>query len=283
MADAALFEPHRPRLFALAYRMLGSVADAEDVVQDAFLRWHQRAEPVDNPAAFLTTIVTRLAIDHLRSARVQRETYVGPWLPEPLVTAGTDRPAELADTLATAFLLLLERLNPTERAVLLLHDVFGYPFDDVAEAVEKTPVHCRQIARRARQRVRAERPRFQTSAAARDRLVAHFLTACREGDVDGLRALLADDATLFSDGGGQVVAALRPLHGADRIIRFLLGIIRKAPEGLRVEPTELNGQPGFLVATPHQVDSAWALEVVAGQIRALYVVRNPDKLRHLDA
>ncbi|WP_457651570.1 RNA polymerase sigma-70 factor [Rhodocaloribacter sp.] len=277
------FERRRDRLFGIAYRMLGSVADAEDVVQEAFLRL-QRAGPVDAPDAYLTTIVTRLCIDHLRSARVRRETYVGPWLPEPLVRPHEASPAdeaELADTLSMAFLIVLERLSPVERAVFLLHDVFGYAFDEVAPMVGKTVANCRQIAHRARRRLREGRPRFDASPEEQARLAERFAHAVHEGDLDGLLTLLARDAVLYSDGGGKVAAALRPIHTAAHVARFLVGLSRKAPPGFRVEAVVVNGAPGFLVTRSGVPENVFALHVEAGRIREIFVVRNPDKLRHV--
>ncbi|GIV60771.1 MAG: DNA-directed RNA polymerase sigma-70 factor [Rhodothermaceae bacterium] len=277
------FEQHRPYLFGLAYRMLGSVADAEDVVQEAFLRW-QRAGEVTIPRAFLTTVVTRLCIDQLRSARVQRETYVGPWLPEPLLASDHPPPdagVERADTLSMAFLLLLERLTPVERAVFLLHDVFGYDFAEVAELVGKTAVNCRQIAHRARRRVRAGRPRFDTAPPDQARLADRFARAVQDGDLDGLLDLLGEDAVLYTDGGGKVAAALKPVHSASRIARFFLNLARKAGPDVRVHPIRVNGQPGFLVTRRGAVENVLTFHVEDGRIRQIYVVRNPEKLRHV--
>ncbi len=279
------FEQHRAHLFGLAYRMLGSVADAEDVVQDAFLRW-QRADAVASPRAFLTTVVTRLCIDHLRSARVQREAYVGPWLPEPLVAS--DRPppdadVERADTLSMAFLLVLERLSPVERAVFLLHDVFDYDFAEVARLVGKTTANCRQIAHRARKRVQAGRPRFEASPGEPARLADRFARAVQAGDLAGLLELLAEDAVLYTDGGGQVTAALKPIRTASHIARFFLNLARKAGPDVRVHPVRVNGQPGFLVTRGDAVENILGFHVEGGRIRQVFVMRNPEKLRRLSA
>ncbi len=281
--DPFEFERHRDRLFGIAYRMLGSVTDAEDVVQEAFLR-RQRAGPVDAPDAYLTTIVTRLCIDHLRSARMRRETYVGPWLPEPLVRPHEASPAdeaELADTLSMAFLIVLERLSPVERAVFLLHDVFGYAFDEIAPMVGKTAVNCRQIAHRARRRLREARPRFDASPGEQARLAERFASAVHEGDLDALLTLLARDAVLYSDGGGKVAAALRPIRTASHVARFLVGLSRKTPPGFRVVPAAVNGAPGYVVTRAGVPENVIALHVEAGRIREVYVVRNPDKLRRV--
>lgn len=280
-----VFDEHRSRLFAVAYRMLGTVADAEDAVQETFLRWSQADEAqVRSPEAYLVTTITRLCIDHLRSARVQREDYIGPWLPEPLVTreATPAERAELADSLSMAFLVMLETLSPAERAVFLLHDIFGYDYAEVAPVVDKTPVNCRQIARRARERVRARRPRFDPSPAERNRLLQQFVAACRQGSMADLLAVLADDVTLTSDGGGQVVAARKPIHGAAKVAHFLLSILRKAPAGYVIHLTDVNGQPGFVVTVNEQTQGAWTFQVHDGRIQNIYAVINPDKLRHVE-
>jgi RNA polymerase sigma-70 factor (ECF subfamily) len=281
MNDLDLFEQHRDRLFGIAYRMVGTVADAEDIVQEAYLRWHATTAEVQNPGAYLTTIITRLCLDHLKSARVRREEYVGPWLPEPLAPIQADRLTELADALSVAFLLLLEALTPTERAVFLLREVFGYDYDEIAPMVDQSAVYCRKIAQRAREHVAAERSRFEPSADQHERLVDRFLAACRDGDMEGLLDVLADDVTLTTDGGGKVLAALRPIVTSDKVARFMLGILRKAPADLRVERATINGRPGFIAFQGAAVDGAWSFEVADGHIQQIYVVRNPDKLRHL--
>lgn len=277
------FEQHRARLFGIAYRMLGSVADAEDVVQEAFVRWQQAdTAEIQSPRAYLSTVVTRLCLDQLRSARVQREQYIGPWLPEPLVTADTPaQQAELADALSTAFLLLLERLSPVERAVFLLHEVFDYDYAEIAPIVQKREDHCRQIARRARQRLAAERPRFEASREAHAELVHRFVDAARTGDLDALLHLLEADATLYSDGGGQVAAALKPIYGADKIARFILGLRKKAPAGTTFRLADVNGRPGLLVCVGPHLQSTWSFDVREGRVRGLFVVVNPAKLRHV--
>ena len=284
MPPGETFEEHRPKLTAVAYRMLGSVADAEDIVQEAFLRWSQaNASAVRSPEAYLVTMVTRLCIDHLRSARVQRETYVGPWLPEPLLTSEEDPTdhAELADSLSMAFLLLLETLSPVERAVFLLHEVFGYDYAEITATVGKSAVNCRQIARRARNHLQARRPRFEPSPDERNRLMQQFIAACQAGSMDDLLATLADEATLYSDGGGRVTAARKPIYGRDKIARFLLGIYRKAPEGFEVSFAEINGQPGFVVTLEGRPQAAWSFQIYDGRIQNIYVVLNPEKLRRL--
>ena len=292
MSTAAVetFESLQPLMFAIAYRMLGSVGDAEDVVQEAFLR-HQRAVEdgveVGSPKAFLSTVVTRLSIDHLRSARSRRESYVGPWLPEPLVTdEGREDPAghaERADSLSMAFLLLLERLSPAERAVFLLHDVFGYGFDEIARILGKTEAGCRQLAVRARRHVEAERPRFEASRLQRDELAERFFAAVTDGDLDGLVELLAADVVVTGDGGGRGPSWLRPIFGPDRVARLLIGSARQfAALGVQLRRTEVNGQPGALVLDREgRLISVFSVEIADGLVQTVRSVINPEKLGHL--
>ena len=264
--------------------MLGSVSEAEDVVQDTWLRW--RAAPADevrSPRGYLTTVATRLAIDRLRSAQRRREEYVGPWLPEPLVT--DDDPAataELADSLSTAFLLLLERLNPVERAVLLLHDVFGYDYDEVAEIVERTPANCRQVASRARGHVTAERPvRPRPRQEDEQRLAFAFAAAAGSGDLATLEDLLAEDVVLWSDGGAARRAARRPVVGRDRVARFVTNVAQRMPVDGSLEYVHLNGEPAVIVRTARGPLLTMSVEIADGAVRAIHTVINPDKLRHL--
>jgi len=280
------FEEHRRHLFGVAYRMLGSVSEAEDVVQDTWLRWRAAsAEEVHTPRAFLTTVTTRLAIDRLRSAQRRREEYVGPWLPEPLVT--DDDPAdtaELADSLSMAFLLVLERLNPVERAVLLLHDVFGYDYDEVADIVERTPANCRQIARRARGHVTSERPVGpRPSQEDEQRLAFAFAAAASSGDLTALEGLLAEDVVLWSDGGATRRAARRPVVGRDRVARFVANLAHRLPDEMTFEYVHLNGEPAVIVRTPRGLLLTMGVELGDGVITAIHTVINPDKLRHLAA
>jgi RNA polymerase sigma-70 factor (ECF subfamily) len=278
---------YRPVLSALAYRMLGSVMDAEDVVQEAYLRWQQSAgTEIASPRAYLTTVVTRLCLDHLRSARVQREEYIGPWLPEPLVaedTAPGAGTAALADSLSMAFLVLLESLSPLERAVFLLHDVFAYSYDEIAAVVGKSAANCRQIAVRARRSVDARRPRFAPSPTQRERLTRQFVQTCTTGDMQGLLSLLAEDVTLWSDGGGKVHAARRPIHGADGVARFLLGVAAKAPEVHTARLAPINGEIGIVTELDGQVTGAVTLEIAEGRITGIRFVVNPEKLGALAA
>jgi RNA polymerase sigma-70 factor (ECF subfamily) len=276
-------EELRPLLFGIAYRMVGEVGAAEDIVQEAYLRRHGEEGAVRSERAFLTTVTTRLAIDHLRSARVRRESYVGPWLPEPLVEASGDDPAahaELADSLSLAFLVLLERLSPVERAVFLLHEAFGHSHDEIAAVVGKTPENCRQLLRRARQHVEAERPRFDIDRDEHRELTRRFAMACAMGDADGLLEMLAPDVVASADGGGKFNAARRPVAGAARVAKMLLGITRRRRDELAgVEEVDVNGRPGLLLRRHDgSVQSVVTVDVAGGRIQAIHTVVNPDKL-----
>lgn len=277
----------RPYAFAIAYRMLGSVSEAEDVVQEAFLRLHRAApDEVAAPRAYLATVTTRLAIDVLRSARARRESYVGTWLPEPLLTdpsAGPADAAETADSLSMAFLVVLERLSPVERAVFLLHDVFGYDYAEVAAVVDKSEANCRQLAARARRHVEQDRPRFEAPAAARAELAQRFFDASARGDMDGLVSLLAGDAVFYGDGGGKGSAVRAPILGRDNVARFVLGLYRRAePLGVTMRPVEINGDPGAMFFDPDdRLISLISLEIVEGQVQTIRGFVNPDKIAHL--
>jgi RNA polymerase sigma-70 factor (ECF subfamily) len=291
MGSADSFEALRPSLFGLAYRMLGSVSEAEDVVQEAFLR-QQRAlcqgTEIDSPKAFLSAVVTRLSIDYLRSARARREVYVGEWLPEPLLTdddAGVDPAvyAEHADSLSLAFLVLLEQLNPVERAVFLLHDVFGYGYDEIALTVGKSEDNCRQLATRARRHIDDQRPRFEASRQERDRLAARFFAAVSEGNVNALVELLAADVAVYGDGGGKSPSWPHPIFGRDRVSRLFAGMGGQlAGFGLTIVPHEVNGQPGgTVVDSQERIVNVFSLDIVDGVVQTIRSVINPDKLRHL--
>ncbi len=277
------FQQYRPLLFSIAYRMLCSVADAEDVVQEAFVRWQRvSGTKVRSPKAYLSSVVTRLCIDHLRSARVRREEYVGQWLPEPLLTdksLDVAETIELDETLSMAFLVLLERLTPVERAVFLLQEVFDYDYEEIARIVGKSEANCRQIARRARESVAARRPRFDISVEQEERLVGSFLEACFSGDMEGLLALLSEDVILYSDGGGKIRAALNPIYGADKVARFFFGILRQVPPGFIVRRTQVNGRPGLIgyFGDGHPQNVA-NLDIVEGKIQAIRLILNPEKL-----
>ena len=285
--SAQSFETHRSHLTGLAYRMLGSLAEAQDVVQEAYLRWHQARtrENVEEPRAFLSKTVTRLCLDHLKSAHARRELYVGPWLPEPVFdhdALTVEAATEYAQDLSVALMLTLERLSPLERAAFLLHDVFDMDFDEVAGILGRKPDSCRQLATRARARVRASRPRFRTSPEQCERLAAAFGQAVRAGDAQAITSLLARDATYYSDGGGKIVSALRPIKGRDRITRLIAGISRKAQiadGGLR--PSRINGLPGFIVELRNGTVVTVAMDFHDGLIANLYLVGNPEKLRQV--
>ena len=292
---AEAYERLRPLLFSIAYRMLGSVTEAEDIVQDAFVRYQaavtDHGEP-DSPKAYLSTIVTRLCIDHLHSARVRRESYVGEWLPEPLLTGPEPlvRPAadpaahaEQADSLSMAFLLVLERLTPLERAVFLLHDVFGYDYDETSEIVSRSPASCRQLAHRARQHVEAERPRFDVKAEKRDELAARFFDAVEHGDMAGLIGMLAADVEVHGDGAGAGISWRKPIVGRDHVARLLgaLGRQLHAVHG-SFQRVEVNGQPGALVlASDGSLIAVLTLDIADGQVQTFRSVLSRDKLRHL--
>ena len=277
--DAALsFDPLRPRMIRVAYRMLGSVADAEDVVQDAFLRWLDAdRDAILEPEAYLRRVVTRLCLDLLKSARRRRETYIGPWLPEPLVEADDE-----IDDVTLPLMMALERLSPLERAAFLLHDVFGASFEEVAATIGREPSACRQLASRARAHVRAARPRFSVAKEHGLEIAAAFYSATRSGDMDQLRSLLAADVVFYSDGGGKRTAAKRPLVGIDDVMRFHISLARR----YSVQPAEsvrygfINGLPGFVSVERDGVQTT-ALEIADGRIAGVYIMRNPDKLRHL--
>ncbi len=279
------FNQYRSLLFALSYRMLGSVMDAEDMVQETFLRWQQVSKQnVKSAKAYLTKITTRLCIDQLRSARVRREQYVGSWLPEPIVTESSTDPTkmvELADSLTIAFLFLLERLSPLERAVFLLREAFGYDYQEIGQIVEQKPANCRQIARRARQHLANQRARFQTSSQQQKQLTQKFMNASQRGDLQGLLDLLNKDITLWSDGGGQVVACLKPLHGAAKVAGFLRAINRRGQKlgfNYDLEMVQVNGQPGIIYKLGSNTETVVAMDIKDNQIFSLYFMRNPNKL-----
>jgi RNA polymerase sigma-70 factor, ECF subfamily len=275
-------EELRPYLFSIAYRMLGSVAEAEDVVQDAYLRYEEADVEAESPKAYLATVTTRLAIDRLRSARVRREVYPGEWLPEPLVDDEALRHAETADSLSLTFLHLLEKLSPVERAVFLLREVFDYPYEEVAEIVGKSPENCRQILTRAHRHVQEGRRRFDVSREERDLIARRFVAAWEEGDTDGLIELLAPDATVYGDGGGKAPSVRVPLVGAERVAKAIVGWGRQAHEhGLVHRPALVNGEPGLIFYEGDRVHWVAAFEIADGVVVAIRSVLNPDKLAHL--
>ena len=284
---AAAFEQHRTYLERLAYRMTGSVSEAQDIVQDAYLRWHGVDQgEIQSSRAFLSKLVSRLCLDHLKSARRQRESYVGPWLPEPVPAPEEERPdnlLELTSELNFALMLTLERLSPLERAAFLMHDIFDVSYQEVAETLGRSEPACRQLAARARSRLRDARPRFPPTREEGSAITNAFFEASRGGNIDVLAKLLAEDAVLISDGGGIKAAALNPIYGAVKVARFIVGVARKfqkdAPRWS--QPVEFDGLPGILTEEADGTVQAVALEIDAGRIVTVYVVRNPEKLRHL--
>ena len=277
---AAVFDPLRPRLLRIAYRMLGSVADAEDIVQEAFIRWHAAdRETVRVPEAFLRRVVTRLCLDELKSARVRRETYIGPWLPEPLVDSDEDE----ADDITLPLMMALERLSPLERAAFLLHDVFDVAFAEVAETIGRDEASCRQLARRAREHLKQARPRYSLPKERGSEIARAFFTASYSGDMAALQALLTDDIAFYSDGGGKRPAALVPALGIEDVMQFLTRIVKLRAAQSRPEPSygTINGLPGYVTREADGVLQTTAFDIREGKIAGIYVMRNPDKLRHL--
>ncbi|MBV9418247.1 MAG: RNA polymerase sigma factor SigJ [Alphaproteobacteria bacterium] len=292
MSDLATFKAQRTHLIGIAYRMLGEMSAAEDVAQEAWLRWRQAAgEEIRDPRAWLSAVTVRLSLDALRKARARRETYVGPWLPEPILPDDTralaaDAPAaraELASDLSLALLYVLERLTPEERAALILHDAFDCDYAVIAAALEKNEAACRKLVSRARERVRQDRPRRTVSREQHRELVTRFVAAAAINDEAAITRLLAKDAILYSDGGGKAKAALRPIYGADRVMRFTTGVMRKfAPkDGFDLVATEINGSPGFLLRWADGIHSALTLETDGERVTTIYLVRNPDKLTRI--
>jgi RNA polymerase sigma-70 factor (ECF subfamily) len=284
MASSEPFLEYRSLLFAIAYRMLGSVADAEDAAQETYLRWRRAAQSGDeirSPKAWLTTTISRVCLDQLGSARVKREQYIGQWLPEPLAGVTPDVAETVADfdSLSLAFIVLLESLSPKKRAVFLLHDVFAYDFASIGEIVDETDAYCRQLAKRARAHIAKRRPRFEADRAQRERLTADFLRAVSEGDMPALIETLTDDVAVFSDGGGKANAARKPVVGRDKVVLFLTNLVRLAPAGLRFRIEPINGQPGIVTLVDGAVQNVVAFDFTDSAIRSIYIVANPDKLR----
>jgi RNA polymerase sigma-70 factor (ECF subfamily) len=289
MRTEAPYEDLRPLLFSIAYRMVSSVSEAEDIVQEAFLRIH-RAEAggtrVDSPKAYLSAVVTRLSIDHLKSARARREQYVGQWLPEPLVTdtaPDAASQAETADSLSMAFLVLLESLTPVERAVFLLREVFDYGYTEISEIVQRSEDNCRQLYVRARRHIDEGRPRFEASREQRDELARRFFAAAQMGDTDALIELLAADAVVYGDGGGKAPSWPEPIHGRERVAKLMVGTFAQAVRlGASVVTTELNGQPGVkLMDEEGRIGAVMSLEIAEGVVQTVRGITNPDKLAHL--
>ena len=282
----ATFDQYRSLLFSVAYRMLGSVADTEDMLQETFIRWQQAPDDeIRSPRAFLVTIISRLCINHLQSARVQREEYVGQWLPEPIVTGPGSDPLEIIrvdESISMAFLVMLEHLTPVERAVFLLREVFEYEYSEIAAILNQSEANCRQILHRARQRVSAMRPRFKASALKQTDLLQRFLQATGSGDMDGLLTLLSRDVVLYADGGGKSIAVPNLIHGSDNVARGVLGGLTKlVPKNLVQRIVQVNGEPGVVSYLKGKPFSVITLEGSEGHIRAIYLVTNPEKLSHL--
>jgi RNA polymerase sigma-70 factor (ECF subfamily) len=282
----ATFDQHRSLLFSVAYRMLGTVADAEDMLQETFIRWQQAdEEEIRSPRAFLITIISRLCINHLQSARVRREEYIGQWLPEPIVTDPANDPLNIIrvdESLSMAFLIMMERLTPVERAVFLLREVFEYEYAEIAAILGQSEVNCRQILRRSRQHVSAMRPRFKVSAQKKSELLERFLRATASGDVHQLIAVLADDAVLHSDGGGKAIAVPNLIHGSDAVARAIVRSMTKlVPRNLVRRMAQINGNPGVITYLEGMPFSVFTIDGTAEQVRAIYVVTNPEKLSHL--
>ncbi|MCL2448226.1 MAG: sigma-70 family RNA polymerase sigma factor [Polyangiaceae bacterium] len=274
------FEGERRHLFGVAYRMLGSASEAEDVLQEAWVRWSERREEPASTRAYLTTVVVRLCLDQLKSARARREKYIGPWLPEPLIgdAEPPDARTELAESLSIAFLVLLERLSPLERAAFLLHDVFDEPYASVARVLATSEDACRQLVARARAHIDENRPRFRASDEKKQELLQAFVTACSAGDSQALSRLLANDVVARSDGGGKVQAALKPIFGVDRVVRFIFGVLKKFPPDGLPQIVRVNGEPGLLARTEGGVYTVMTLTVDGNEVTDLWIVSNPDKL-----
>ncbi|WP_285698555.1 RNA polymerase sigma-70 factor [Actinomadura sp. NBRC 104412] len=285
------FQEYRDLLFAVAYRMLGTAADAEDAVQDAWLRWSAAdRSDVEDPRAYLVRITTNLALDRLRSAQVQRETYVGPWLPEPILTSpDVAEEAELAESVSMAMLVVLETLSPLERAVFLLKDVFGFPYAEIAQALDRSETAVRQIGTRARKHVEARRPRFSIDRRERQTVIDRFVDAALGGDLNKLMEVLAPDVALWTDGGGKIKAARRIIHGADKVARWVAGVTGRPyagvqPEDMRIRSADINGVPGIVVDGPERPICTITVDVdERGKVAAVHVVANPDKLRAITA
>jgi len=281
-----VFHQHRRRLFAIAYRMLGSASDAEDMLQETFIRWQQSsAVEIESPEAFLVTIISRLCLNHLQSARVKREEYFGQWLPEPVVTGPGGDPhltSEMDDSVSMAFLVLLERLTPLERAVFLLREAFEYEYAEIARILEQSESNCRQLLRRARQHLKQGRPRFESSPKQQKELLQRFVQASSRGEMEGLLALFSKEIVLYADGGGKATAVPNPIFGVENVIRFLVGARRKLlPADLDRQVKQINGAPGVLSYWQGRPHSVLSLDIADGRIRQIFIVSNPDKLSRL--
>lgn len=282
-----IFESHRQRLFRLAYGMLKRVAPAKDAVQEAYIRWQkQDVEQVRSPGSYLSTIVSRICLDEIKSARNRKEEYIGPDLPEPLLTAEGDIPdenMELSEAVSMAMLVVLDELGPVQRAVYILREIFDYDYAAIADMVQKSESHCRKIAQRARDRIQEHRPRFEQSSERQNKLVTAFLDAVQNGDMSKMESMLAKEAILYSDGGGKVTAARKPIYSAPKIAKFMVGIQKQVPDEAEFDIAfeRVNGEPGMIVWLDDSLYNAWSFHIEEGKIHSIYVVLNPDKLRHL--
>ena len=285
MTTEASFESYRPYLFSIAYRMLGSVMEAEDMVQETYLRYQAVArESIRSTRAWLSTVITRLCLDHLKSARVRREEYVGPWLPEPVLTGIEGDPAHQLsqmESISLAFLVLLESLSPLERAVFLLREVFGYEYSEISGIVEEEEAYCRQLLHRAKKHLEGHRPRFEPSPEVHRRLVDEFMRVLNSGDTEGLENLLLEDVSWTADGGGKVKAAKRPVQGRETIVKLISRLIELRPARSSVRPAEINGHPALMVSVEDRLFGVMDFEIESERIRAIRFVVNPDKLTHL--
>ena len=280
-----IFEKHRPQLFRLAYGMLGRVAQAEDAVQETFFQWQkQDTTQIQSPRAWLSKVLSRRCLDEIKSARNRREQYVGLDLPEPLFAEGSASPEEaleLAESLSMALLIVLDRLNPVQRAVFLLREVFDYDYAAISSIIDRSESNCRKIAQRARSLVRESRPKFDRNTAGQRQLVHRFAEAVKDRDMKGIVNLLADEAIMYSDGGGKVAAARKPVLGPEKIAKFLIGVQKGAIQDYRIEFRKVNGEPGMVFRVEGQVNNVWSFHIEDGKIRSIYVVLNPDKLEHI--
>ena len=283
--NTQLFEQHRPELFRLAYGMLGRVAPAEDAVQEAFLRWQkQDVKQILSPMAWLSKVVSRICLDEIRSARNRKEQYIGTNLPEPLFAGKGDSPdkaLELAESLSMALLVVMDRLTPVQRAVFLLREVFDYDYAAISSVIDKSEPACRKIAQRARDLVRENKPEFDKNTNGQNQLVQRFVEAVKERDMKEIERLLAEEAIIYSDGGGKVTAARKPIQGAEKIAKFLTGIQKGVPPNYQIEYREVNGETGIVFRIEERLHSVWSFHIESGKIKGIYVVLNPDKLRHI--
>lgn len=283
---AKIFETHRSRLFRLAYGMLGRIAPAEDAVQDAFVRWQkQNLEQINSHRAYLSKIVNNICLDKIKSARSRREQYIGPDLPEPLLTAKNETPeskVELAESLSMALLVVLKKLDPVQRAVFILRKVFDYEYSSVAEIVDKSEENCRKIAQRALQQVQENKPHFEKNVSEQHKqLVSAFTKAVQDGKINEIENMLAEDAIVYSDGGGKVAAARKPVSGAAKIAKVLIGFQKQVTETVQLELTDVNGEPGMIVYLDGELNNVWSFHIQNDKIQSMYVVLNPEKLEHL--